>query len=140
MQLGRQLGDEVVDLAGGDAHREQIEDGVGGPPGLLAVTPGHRRDADYRVVAPLSRTAPPVGSAQERLIVLGSPKAGAGIVASKLATTKRKDGQAEVAYNGHPLYFYAGDQQPGDTTGEGLDQFGAPWDVVATTGKGIDND
>jgi predicted lipoprotein with Yx(FWY)xxD motif len=74
------------------------------------------------------------------LTVSGSPKAGAGIVASKLATTKRKDGQAEVAYNGHPLYYYAGDQQPGDTTGEGLDQFGAAWDVVATTGRGIDND
>ncbi|UGS34944.1 COG4315 family predicted lipoprotein [Capillimicrobium parvum] len=74
------------------------------------------------------------------LTVSGSPKASAGIVASKLATTKRKDGQTEVAYNGHPLYYYAGDRKPGDTTGEGLDQFGAAWDVVATTGNGIDND
>jgi predicted lipoprotein with Yx(FWY)xxD motif len=72
------------------------------------------------------------------LTVSGSPKAGAGIAASKLATTKRKDGQAEVTYNGHPLYYYAGDQKPGDTTGEGLNQFGAPWDVLSTAGKGID--
>lgn len=74
------------------------------------------------------------------LNVSDSPKAGAGIVASKLGTTKRKDGQAEVTYNGHPLYYYAGDQKPGDTTGQGLNQFGAPWDVLSTSGKGIDND
>jgi predicted lipoprotein with Yx(FWY)xxD motif len=74
------------------------------------------------------------------LTVSGSPKPGAGIVASKLSTTKRKDGQAEVTYNGHPLYYYAGDQKPGDTAGEGLNQFGAPWDVLSTTGKGIDGD
>jgi predicted lipoprotein with Yx(FWY)xxD motif len=74
------------------------------------------------------------------LTVSGSPKAGAGIAASKLGTTKRKDGQAEVTYNGHPLYYYAGDRKPGDLTGEGLNQFGAPWDVLSTAGKGIDDD
>jgi len=74
------------------------------------------------------------------LTVSGSPKAGAGIVASKLGTTKRKDGQAEVTYAGHPLYYYAGDQKPGDTAGEGLNDFGAPWDVLSTSGKGIDSD
>ena len=74
------------------------------------------------------------------LTVTGSPKAGAGIVASKLGTTKRKDGKAEVTYNGHPLYYYAGDQKPGDISGQGLNQFGAPWDVLNTAGKGIDGD
>jgi predicted lipoprotein with Yx(FWY)xxD motif len=74
------------------------------------------------------------------LTVSGSPKAGAGIAAAKLGTTKRKDGKAEVTYNGHPLYYYAGDQKPGDTTGQGLNQFGAPWDVLSTSGNGIDND
>src|ERR671935_1561407 len=74
------------------------------------------------------------------LTVSGSPKAGAGIVASKLGTTKRKDGKAEVTYNGHPLYYYAGDQKPGDISGQGLNQFGAPWDVLNTAGKGIDGD
>jgi predicted lipoprotein with Yx(FWY)xxD motif len=74
------------------------------------------------------------------LTVSGTPKAGAGITASKLGTTPRKDGKAEVTYNGHPLYTYAGDQKPGDTAGEGLDQFGAPWDVLSTGGKGIDGD
>jgi predicted lipoprotein with Yx(FWY)xxD motif len=74
------------------------------------------------------------------LTVSGNPNGSAAIVGSKLGTTKRKDGKAEVTYNGHPLYYYAGDQKPGDTTGEGLNQFGAPWDVLSTSGKGIDGD
>jgi predicted lipoprotein with Yx(FWY)xxD motif len=74
------------------------------------------------------------------LTVSGSPKGAAGLVASKLGTIKRKDGQAEVTYSGHPLYYYSGDQKPGDTAGEGLNQFGAPWDVLSTSGKGIDAD
>jgi predicted lipoprotein with Yx(FWY)xxD motif len=70
----------------------------------------------------------------------GTPKAGSGIAAAKLGTTQRKDGKAEVTYNGHPLYYYAGDQKPGDTAGEGLNDFGATWDVVSNSGKGIDAD
>jgi predicted lipoprotein with Yx(FWY)xxD motif len=70
----------------------------------------------------------------------GKPKAGAGVTASLLGTTARSDGKPEVTYNGHPLYYYAADQKPGDTTGEGLDQFGAKWYVLSPTGKKIDND
>ena len=57
-----------------------------------------------------------------------------------LGTTTRSDGKAEVTYNGHPLYYYAGDQQPGDTNGQGLNQFGAGWDVLAPSGKKIEGD
>src|SRR3954454_14329280 len=64
--------------------------------------------------------------------------AGAGIDAAKLGTTKRKDGVSEVTYGGHPLYTYAGDATPGDTTGQDLDQFGAEWYVLAPSGKKID--
>jgi predicted lipoprotein with Yx(FWY)xxD motif len=74
------------------------------------------------------------------LTVSGSPNGTDGVTASKLGTIKRKDGKAEVTYNGHPLYYYSGDQKPGDTAGEGLNQFGAPWDVLSTSGKGIDAD
>jgi predicted lipoprotein with Yx(FWY)xxD motif len=63
--------------------------------------------------------------------------AGTGIDAAKLGTTKRKDGVNEVTYGGHPLYTYAGDAKPGDTTGQNLDQFGAEWYVLAPTGKQI---
>jgi hypothetical protein len=39
----------------------------------------------------------------------------------------------QVTYHGHPLYYYAGDSEPGDTAGQGLDQFGAKWFVLAPT-------
>jgi predicted lipoprotein with Yx(FWY)xxD motif len=73
------------------------------------------------------------------LTVSGAPKGSAGVVASKLGTTKRTDGTTEVTYGGHPLYYYAGDAGPGQTTGQGLKQFGAAWYVVAATGAKTDN-
>jgi predicted lipoprotein with Yx(FWY)xxD motif len=69
----------------------------------------------------------------------GKPTAGPGVNAAKLGTTKRSDGTLEVTYNGHPLYRYAPDAKPGDATGQGLNQFGAPWYVLAATGNKIDN-
>ena len=70
----------------------------------------------------------------------GKPQAQAGISAAKLGTTKRNDGKVEVTYAGHPLYYYVSDTEPGQLSGEGLDQFGATWDAVAPSGKGIDKD
>src|ERR671936_151259 len=72
--------------------------------------------------------------------VSAKPKAGPGVDAAKLGTTKRSDGTLEATYNGHPLYFYAPDTQPGQDTGQGLNQFGAKWYVVASSGAKIDND
>jgi predicted lipoprotein with Yx(FWY)xxD motif len=66
-----------------------------------------------------------------------APKAGAGVKASLLGTTKRADGTQEVTYAGHPLYTYAGDTAPGQTTGQGSGAFGAPWWVVTPAGKAI---
>ena len=68
----------------------------------------------------------------------GKPQAQPGISAAKLGTTKRSDGKLEVTYGGHPLYYYVSDTKPGQLSGEGLDQFGATWDAVAPSGKGID--
>jgi predicted lipoprotein with Yx(FWY)xxD motif len=65
------------------------------------------------------------------------PAAGAGVKASLLGTTKRSDGTLEVTYAGHPLYYYAGDSAPGQTTGQALSQFGAPWYVLAPSGAAI---
>jgi predicted lipoprotein with Yx(FWY)xxD motif len=57
--------------------------------------------------------------------------------ASLLGTTKRKDGKLEVTYGGHPLYYFVTDRKPGQTTGQGVNQFGAPWWVISPTGKEI---
>jgi predicted lipoprotein with Yx(FWY)xxD motif len=70
----------------------------------------------------------------------GKPVAARGAAAAKLGTTRRKDGRREVTYAGHPLYLYAGDRKPGDVTGQGLNQFGAKWYVLAPSGRKIDDD
>jgi predicted lipoprotein with Yx(FWY)xxD motif len=70
----------------------------------------------------------------------GKPKAGPGVDAAKLGTTKRSDGTLEVTYNGHPLYRYAPDTKAGQDAGQGLNQFGAKWYVLAASGSKIDSD
>jgi predicted lipoprotein with Yx(FWY)xxD motif len=68
-----------------------------------------------------------------------TPKAGGAVKASLLGTTKRADGSREVTYAGHPLYYFAGDTAPGQTTGQGSNGFGAPWWVVTPAGKAIES-
>jgi predicted lipoprotein with Yx(FWY)xxD motif len=74
------------------------------------------------------------------LTTKGKPSAGAGLSAAALGTTKRADGTSEVTYHGHPLYLYAGDSAPGQTNGQGSDDFGAEWDVLTAAGNKIDVD
>jgi predicted lipoprotein with Yx(FWY)xxD motif len=71
------------------------------------------------------------------LTTTGKPRAGKGAKASLLGTTKRSDGTLEVTYAGHPLYYFAGDARPGQTSGQGSTGFGAAWWVVAANGKAI---
>ena len=71
------------------------------------------------------------------LLTKGKPVAGPGVKASLLGTTKRKDGKLEVTYNGHPLYYFVSDRKPGQTTGQGINQFGGPWWVISPAGKEI---
>jgi len=71
------------------------------------------------------------------LLTKGKPVAGPGVRASLLGTTKRKDGKLEVTYNGHPLYYFVTDRRPGQTTGQGVNQFGGPWWVLTPAGKEI---
>ena len=52
----------------------------------------------------------------------------------------RADGTRQVTYDGHPLYYFAGDKAPGDVTGQGIHNFGGGWYVVAPGGDEIDDD
>ena len=54
------------------------------------------------------------------LRVDGKPTVASGASASKVATTTRSDGNPQVTYNGHPLYLFYADRQPGDTNGQGI--------------------
>ena len=69
------------------------------------------------------------------LLTNGKPHPGHGVRPALLGTTKRHDGKLEVTYNHHPLYYYVADGKPGQTTGQGLNQFGAPWWVLNAAGK-----
>jgi predicted lipoprotein with Yx(FWY)xxD motif len=71
------------------------------------------------------------------LLSHGKPVAGLGVSASRLATKRRTDGKLEVTYGSHPLYYFVTDQKPGQTTGQGVNQFGGPWWVLSPAGKEI---
>ena len=72
-----------------------------------------------------------------RLTAATKPAAGGGVTASHITLIKGAGGSSQVAYNGHPLYYYVGDHAPGQTTGQGLNQFGAPWYVLSPAGQAI---
>ena len=68
-------------------------------------------------------------------VVSAAPTAGDSAVrASMIATVRRKDDSQQVSYNRLPLYYYAGDAEPGDINGQDLDQFGAEWYLVTPDG------
>jgi predicted lipoprotein with Yx(FWY)xxD motif len=65
----------------------------------------------------------------------GKPQVGEGAMASKLGTTKRKDGTLQVTYAGWPLYTYEADKKPGEANGNDIDSFGAEWYALQPSGE-----
>jgi predicted lipoprotein with Yx(FWY)xxD motif len=76
-------------------------------------------------------------SAWPPLRASGKPTVGAGASASIVGTSPRSDGQPQVTYHGHPLYTYTGDQNPGDTNGQGLTVFGGGWFALSPVGDQV---
>src|SRR5438128_2385211 len=66
-------------------------------------------------------------------IVSHKPRAGAGVRAGLIGTTRRKDGKLQVTYGGHPLYFYSGDPK-GQAKCQKVTNSGGIWLVVAANG------
>ena len=73
------------------------------------------------------------------LTTQGAPTAAGSLKPSLLSTTKRSDGTMQVVYNGHPLYYYAGDQGAAQTNGQGLNAFGADWYVLGPSGQKVEH-
>lgn len=67
----------------------------------------------------------------------GSATAGAGVSSAKLGTSDKANAN-QVTYNGHPLYYYAEDEKPGQTNGQKSDEFGAEWYALAPSGAEIE--
>src|ERR1700759_3453455 len=66
--------------------------------------------------------------AKEWPAVKGKPEAAMGVkFAGSLGSVKDMDGTVQATYDGYPLYTYAGDMAPGDTSGNGA---GGVWHVI----------
>jgi predicted lipoprotein with Yx(FWY)xxD motif len=60
--------------------------------------------------------------------VIGAPVAAPGVqLAGQLGAITRSGGVVQATYNGYPLYTYAQDMTPGDTTGNGVS---GAWHVI----------
>jgi predicted lipoprotein with Yx(FWY)xxD motif len=68
-----------------------------------------------------------------------APRAEGGVDGTALGTVKRDDGDMQVTYHGHPLYYYAADAStPGKSKGEDIEQFGAGWYLVDRGGDPLE--
>ena len=65
------------------------------------------------------------------------PLAGPGVSTALLGTTHRSDGTTEITYNKWPLYLWVGDSEPGQATGQGINNNGGLWYVLSPSGKEI---
>jgi predicted lipoprotein with Yx(FWY)xxD motif len=74
-----------------------------------------------------------------RLTSHGSPHAGKSVHQSLLRLTRVRNGLGQVTYAGHPLYTFVGDKRAGQTSGEGLDNFGAEWYAVGPNGHKVEH-
>ena len=61
----------------------------------------------------------------------GSVAVQAGVTSSLIALVGRPLGARQLVYNGHPLYYFAKDVEPGQIKGEG---FKGAWFVVSPSG------
>ena len=62
----------------------------------------------------------------------GTATAGTGVQASLLSSSMQANGDAQVTYGGRPLYYFAGDNKPGDVNGQGV---GNVWYAVTAEGE-----
>jgi len=67
-----------------------------------------------------------------------APRAGSGVHKALLTLGKVHQGVRQVLYAGHPLYTFVGDKRAGQTSGEGLTNFGAGWYAIAASGQKVD--
>ena len=112
---------------------------ISGIPGKALVGSGGR--AIYLFEADKNGTPACTGAcaaAWPPVTATGTPRAGSGVNQALLGTIKRPDGTTQVTYNGHPLYYFAGDTGTGTAKGQGSKAFGAGWYVVNASGSKID--
>jgi predicted lipoprotein with Yx(FWY)xxD motif len=71
------------------------------------------------------------------LLTEGEPQLGAGVDPGLVGTAEMDDGSLIVTFNEMPLYYWINDNQPGDTTGQGI---GGVWFVISPEGMPLGMD
>jgi predicted lipoprotein with Yx(FWY)xxD motif len=124
------------DPAETEVHLDVLETRLGtvvtGPGGATV----YRSDADSAkpsrstCLGDCAATFPPVTiAAQARVTV-------AGISPALVGAIRRPDGRAQLTLAGFPLYTYAGDENPGDTKGDGVNDI---WHAIGPAGRPATN-
>ena len=104
--------------------------GDGGALGEVLVGPNRLTLYTFMNDSPGGTSSSCNGSCSEAwppLLVSGGPPAASEGASGTLATITREERATQVTYNGAPLYYFAGDEAPGDTNGEGV---GGVWFVA----------
>lgn len=89
-----------------------------------------RDDAKSRCYGDCANAWPP-------FLTKGAPRAGDRVKQRLLGTVKRSDGRRQVTYNGHPLYYYVGDDEPGEVLCQAVLEYGGYWYVVKRSGAPV---
>ncbi|TMF89393.1 MAG: hypothetical protein E6I08_04955 [Chloroflexi bacterium] len=71
------------------------------------------------------------------LLTSADPLAGAGLTSDLAGSVLRSDGARQVTYNGHPLYYYAGDRAPGEIRCQAAVEYGGGWYVLDSAGHEV---
>jgi predicted lipoprotein with Yx(FWY)xxD motif len=104
---------------------------------ILVDSQGHTLYLFQKDSGPTSTCTGACAVAWPPLRATNQPTAGTGVNASLIGTTPRSDGGPQVTYNGHPLYLFIQDQNPGDTKGQGVNAFGAKWFALSAAGNQV---
>ena len=67
----------------------------------------------------------------------GKPSARSGVKASLLSSINLPGGGKQATYAGHPLYLYAGDSGPAETSYVGVKEFGGSWYALNASGHAV---
>ena len=68
--------------------------------------------------------------------VKSAPQVDSPLNATLVTMVTCSDGSMQVSYDGHPLYYYSGDMNPGDVKGHGI---GNVWHVLSPRGSPMTN-
>jgi predicted lipoprotein with Yx(FWY)xxD motif len=98
-----------------------------GPSGKVLYVFGPDSGSTSRCYRECAKAWPP-------LLTKGAPRAGRGVQAKLLGTTRRKNGTLQVTYNRHPLYYFAEDKV-GKIMCQHVRMHGGLWLIIKPNGQ-----